>query len=208
MVKPENQLATEKSRKFLARTILTYAEISEDTLKKITDIFEPVYYEKNYPVLKEGDIAQYLHFICVGIIKVSYYKEEKEIIDWFAEEGIFIGNFLSYQTKQPVLETYESIEKVDMLRARYADIENLLKDTPEVEIALRKIQAIYHAKYVLRSQNLKSLSAEQKHHLFMTEYGDYVNRIPLKFIANYLGMTPETLSRIRAKYDKSNNTKK
>lgn len=208
MIKQEHHFGIDKSKEFLAKTILSFADISNEAIQRITDIYEPVQYDKNYSIIKADEIAQYVYFICRGIVKVSYIKEDKEIIDWFAEEGVFFGDMLSYQTKQSVVETYESIEKVELLRARYSDVEALLRSTAEVETAIRKIQGVYHAKYVQRTQSIKALPAEKKYHLFMAEYASYANRIPLKYIANYLGMTPETLSRIRANYDKSNQTKK
>lgn len=202
MVKQDNQFSIDNSKEFLARTLLSFVDVSDETLQKITDVFEPVQYEKNFTILKEGEIAQYLYFISDGIVKISYSVDDKEIIDWFAEEGVFVGNMQSYQQKTPAVETIESIEKIDLLRARYSDIIQLLNNSHETERAVRKIMESYHSRYVRRTQSLKSLSAEKKYHLFMSEYAAYANRIPLKFIANYLGMTPETLSRMRSKYDK------
>ena len=60
----------------------------------------------------------------------------------------------------------------------------------------------YYITYVERVHNLKGLPSQEKYHLFVSQYDAFMNRIPLKFIANYLGITSETLSRIRAKYDK------
>ena len=71
-----------------------------------------------------------------------------------------------------------------------------------IESAARKVIEQYYVKYVERVHHLKGLPADEKYHLFQKHYGDFVHRIPLKYVADYLGITSETLSRIRAKENK------
>lgn len=197
------QKPTAKSSKdYLAEVIRGITDISEENIKKILDAFELVEYDKNTQIIKEGEITSYVYFVTKGIVKIYYYSSGKELIDWFAEEGTFIGNLYSHIMQKPGFDIYESIEDVSMLRAKYDKLETLFKHNHEIESAARKVIEQYYVKYVERVHHLKGLPADEKYHLFQKHYGDFVHRIPLKYVADYLGITSETLSRIRAKENK------
>ncbi len=199
----KNLKTIEKQPKaFLAETIRSISEISEINLQKILDVFETVKCDKNTQIIKEGEITSYVYFVTKGIVKIYYHSSGKELIDWFAEEGTFIGNLYSHIMQKPGFDIYESIEDVILLRAKYSDLELLFKKQHEIESTARKVLEQYYVKYVERVHHLKGLPADEKYHLFQQHYGGFVNRIPLKYVADYLGITSETLSRIRGKDNK------
>ena len=186
------------AKEMLANVIQKISPITASNLKKIIDKFEFITFDKDAVILKENEIPTYCYFVAKGIVRVYYKVEERQIIDWFAEEGTFIGNLYGYITKSG-FDIYESIEEVELLRATYADIEHLLSHVHEIERVARKTIELYYVQYIERSHQLKGLSAEEKYRLFVRNYEKFVPRIPLKYIADYLGITSETLSRIRAK---------
>lgn len=189
-------------KEFLAEVIRSSSDISAHNLKKLLDAFELIQFDKNTKIIKEGEITSYLYFVSKGIVRVYYYNSGKELIDWFAEEGAFFGNLYSHITQKPGFDIYESIEDVTLLRISYTTAEKLFKESHELESAARKIMQQYYIKYVERVHSLKGLPADEKYHLFTQNYAPFVKRIPLKYVANYLGITSETLSRIRAKVNK------
>ena len=191
---------TDKDPKLhLKETLLQAAIISENNIQKILNIFEVVKYDKNQQIIKEGTVAEYMYFISKGLVRVYYFKTGKEIIDWFAEEGSFIGNLYSHITTKPGFDIYEAMEDVTLLRVKFNDLEKLYKESHEIESLSRKIMEQYYITYVERVHNLRALPSDEKYHLFLKYYAPIINRIPLKFVAIYLGITAETLSRIRAK---------
>ena len=109
MAKRNLKIAEKPPKEFLAETI-----------RSIT-------YDKNTKIIKEGEITSYVYFVSKGIIRVNYHSVGKELIDWFAEEGSFIGNLYSHIMQKPGFDIYESIEDVALLRTQYSDLEKLFK---------------------------------------------------------------------------------
>ena len=163
------------------------------------DAFETVVFDKNHQIIKSGSITEYMYFITSGLVRIYYFKSGKEIIDWFAEEGTFFGNLYSHISNKPGLDIYEAMEDITLLRIKYSDLEKLYVQSHEIESLARKIMQQYYITYVERVHNLRALPSEEKYHQFLKYYATIINRIPLKLVANYLGITAETLSRIRAK---------
>lgn len=198
--KPASKQQSPKA--FLGEVINSLAEISPSNLQKILDICETIEYDKNTQIIKEGEVSSYVYFVHKGIIRVYYHSIGKELIDWFAEEGTFIGNLYSHIMKKPGVDIYESIEDVVLLRTKYDKLEKLFRESHEIETVARKIIERYYVTYVERVHHLKGLAADEKYRFFVNHYGTVMNRIPLKFVADYLGITSETLSRIRSKDNK------
>jgi len=94
---------------------------------------------------------------------------------------------------------YETIESTTMLKIKYSDLDDLCKRSHAVERAYRIMMEAFHNSYVERLYFFKSLNSEERYTAFSEQHSSILSRAPLKDIANYLGMTPETLSRIRAK---------
>jgi len=186
------------AKEMLSNVIQQISPVTPTNLQKIINNFEFITFDKDAVILKDNEIPTYCYFVVKGIVRVYYNTDGRQIIDWFAEEGTFIGNLYGYITKSG-FDIYESLEEVELLRAKYTDIEQLLSHTHEIECVARKLIELYYVQYVERSHQLKGLPAEEKYRLFVKNYGKFVSRIPLKYIADYLGITSETLSRIRAK---------
>ena len=103
MEKKNLKTIEKQPKEFLAETIRSISEISKINLQKILAVFETVEYDKNTQIIKEGEISSYVYFVTKGIVKIYYHSSGKELIDWFAEEGTFIGNLYSHIMQKPGL---------------------------------------------------------------------------------------------------------
>jgi CRP-like cAMP-binding protein len=208
MTKHADSLQETQAKELLRNMLITTVGVESAQLDPLLDLFELVSYKKNHAVIEEGIIADYFYFIFKGVIRVYYYKNDKMVIERFEKEGGLFGGNFTHLTKKPGTHIYESVEEVVLLRIKYSNLEELCKREHAIERVYRIMMEAFHSGYVERLFSFKSLSSEERYHEFILQYGEIANRVPLKDIANYLGMTPETLSRIRSKYDKSHQTKK
>ncbi|MFN8295880.1 MAG: Crp/Fnr family transcriptional regulator [Chitinophagales bacterium] len=202
MTRQTDNLLETQAKAILKKTLSGTTDVQDSQLDLLIDLFELVTFKKNHEIIKEGEIAEYFYFIFKGIIKVYFYKNDKPVVERFEQEGGLFGGNFTHLTKKPGTHIYESIEDVVLLRIKYAELDNLCKKYHEIERLYRVSMEIFHTGYVERLSSFKSLSSEERYHEFVQQYGNITNRVPLKDIANYLDMTPETLSRIRSKYDK------
>ena len=99
--------------------------------------------------------------------------------------------------REPALENMQAIENCELLALTYADYLNLYVKFPEFNIVARKILQKYYQDAEGRAYIARLTKAENKYRAFITSYGHLANRIPLKYIASFLGITLETLSRVR-----------
>lgn len=204
--KAKNSL--EQQAKACLRVILqSVAQIDENEMDKLMDLYELVSVKKNKIIIDKGEAPDYFYFIYKGIIRVYYHLNDKIVIERFEKENGFFGGNFSHLTNQKPISIYESVEDTCMLRMKYADLEEVLKTSHQIERLYRKYLEKFHVSYVQNVITYKSLNSEERYSEFINQFGDIANRVSLKDVANYLEMTPETLSRIRAKFDKLNKKK-
>lgn len=200
-----NKILERNAKEQLRNLILAITNVDIIDINKLIDIFHLVHYSKNSIIINEGEIASNFYFIYKGIIKIYYHKNDRTVIERFEKEDGFIGGNFTHLTQKPGTHIYETLEDSILLKVNYQELNELCKKSHRVEHIYRVMMELFHANYVARLTTLKAAVSEERYHNFMEEYGDIANRVSLKDIANYLDMTSETISRIRAKQNKSKN---
>ncbi|WP_372920365.1 Crp/Fnr family transcriptional regulator [Salegentibacter sp.] len=169
-----------------------------EELEDIISYFEKEAIQKNNSLVKEGQVCSKLYLVEKGVGRSYYLKEDgKEITQWFFVEGQFMSSIESFFQQNPSLYYLEMLEdsvvysitreNLDLLFARYHNMEKLgrLLSTEMLTRVVNKLNAIQFQ------------TARERYDYMLNEYPDIVNRVALGHIASYLGMTQETLSRIR-----------
>ncbi len=150
-------------------------------------------------LLKAGEICEHIYFIKKGAVR-GYIKEgKKDITTWITAENEVVSSISALDVRVPAVENMQAIENCELLAITYDDFQNLYIKFPEFNIVARKVLQKYYQDAEERAFIARLTNAENKYRLFNTRYGHLVNRIPLKYIASFLGITLETLSRIRKK---------
>ena len=159
---------------------------------------------KHQYLLQAGDVCRFNAFVCQGILR-NYYVDEggKEHIIHFAPENYWTGDMESLNSGLPSKYNIDALEKSEILLLEKEDFEMIRKTIPAfndfVNESLKKNIVVLQE----RIQVSISLSAKEKYGSFVANYPSVSNRVPLHMIASYLGVSAETLSRVRNRFTKN-----
>lgn len=168
-------------------------------LQELVDQFEVGMFSKREVVLKAGEFSDTVYFIVSGLVRIYYVKEDKEITNWFIKENMMFAATYSILTGNANYSSYEALEDTVVLKINYSTLEKYYAKYHSIEHIGRKLIEYYYGTFMKKTFDVLFLSAEERYSLFMKDHGDLINRVPLRFIASYLGITQETLSRLRSK---------
>ena len=150
-------------------------------------------------LLKHGDTCRHIYYVNKGFIRIFYYKNGKNITEWFGKKKTFFFSITSYFENVPSKLVIEAVEDCEIILLSKEGTEKLRRSN--IEIANLMI-AFFSISLILSQQRMESLQFEtalQRYHKLLDEQPDILNKVPLQYIASFLGITQETLSRIRAK---------
>ncbi|MBP7809884.1 MAG: Crp/Fnr family transcriptional regulator [Bacteroidia bacterium] len=178
--------------------ISSLISISKELEKEIISVSKEISIPKNTILIKNGERCRNLYFIKKGLLRGFYYDEQKEITHWFAKEKEFATSFYSFITNEPSPESIETLEDCELLKIAHTDLENLYKSFPETERIGRIITETYYIDLEERFLNIQFKSAKERYQNLITKNPSLIQRASLGQIATYLGITQETLSRVRS----------
>lgn len=172
--------------------------LTEEEFTFCKSLFKPKKLRKRQYLLQEGDVCKYQAFVEKGILR-TYTVDDKgaEHILQFATEGWWTADLSSYIIGEPSLFNIEALEDVELLLLDKPSWDRLLQTIPKFEHYFRIL--IQNSLIATQKRLLQSLTetAEEKYLKFMKIYPECVQRVPQHMIASYLGVSRETLSRLR-----------
>ena len=149
-------------------------------------------------ILKEGRICYNIYFIKKGILRCFHIKNEHEISSAFMSEGELILSVESFFNQTISKESIQALEDCFLFYISFEELQFAYQNFPDFNSLGRILTEKY---YQLSEQSLYSLRMQRAHekYLFLLDHSpQIVQRVPLKYIASYLGITEETLSRVRS----------
>ena len=154
-------------------------------------------FPKKAVLLKTGQTENYLSFIERGMVRYYIPKDENDVTFTFAFANSFISAYDSFLTRQPSHYQIQALTDTTLWRLTYDDLQAIYKETEAGQtIGRHASEAIFLSKSK-RELSLLNDSAEQRYLNLFTEQPQLIRQIPLKYIASYIGVTPQGLSRIR-----------
>jgi len=172
--------------------------LSDDDKHLLMAHFKPRKLRKRQYFLQEGDVCKYIAFIVKGSAR-TFTVDEKghENVLKLAVENWWLADFESFYLLTPSRFNIEALENLEVLQSTNAQIEEFLKDIP----AFASMQNIISQNYTIanqkRMQAAITYTAEERYEDLISNYPQFLKRFPQNMIASYLGLSPETLSRIR-----------
>jgi len=138
------------------------------------------------------------YFIQKGLFRTYFIKDGKEISEYFPAEGEWSNSPRSFRTRKLDIYYIDAIEDTDAFCLNVNDLMYLFENFPEMERYARLSMGTVFGHFLERITSMRFTTAKEKYNHFIKTYYDIHHRIPLGMIASYLGITQETLSRIRA----------
>jgi len=172
--------------------------LSEDDMRLLMTHFKPKKLRKRQYFLQEGDVCKYIGFVVKGSAR-TFTVDEKghEHILKLSLENWWLADFESFYLLTPSRFNIEALEDLEVLQSTNAQIEEFLKDIPAFSAMASLINQNYTIANQKRMQAAMSYTAEERYEDLISNYPDFLKRFPQNMIASYLGLSRETLSRIR-----------
>jgi CRP-like cAMP-binding protein len=172
--------------------------LSKEEEELIKQYLTPKKLRKKQYLLQEGDVCKYVAFVENGALK-AYVVDDAgtESIVQFALEGWIISDLYSFLTGEPATYNIDAFEDAELVLISKAAHESLLQILPKYETFIRlQITGAYIA-LQRRLTSIISQPLEERYRNFLSLYPQIAQRVPQHMIASYMGLTPETLSRVR-----------
>ena len=178
--------------------ISKWSSIGKDDEGIILSAFEPISIKKKKDLLVAGQVCNYLYFITRGCLR-SFYIDSKgvEHVYQIRMDNNWIGDIDSYFTRQKSKYNIEALEDSDLLRIPVDRLEQLFIEIPSLE---RYFRILFQKAYINALNRLSATmweTAIERYNEMLKEHPEVFQRVSLVHIASYLGITPESLSRIR-----------
>ncbi len=174
-------------------------KLSDDSINAILEITELVKFTKGSLVQDIGKSCKNLYFIHEGSLRIFYLKDGNDITESFEFEGSFVARGESLLTMKPSSKGIEAIEDSQLMQINTPKLFALFATNLEIERAFHKMIEQAYIQQINRLESIQFHTAEQRYAQLCQENPKAIQRIPLKFIASFLGITQVSLSRIRAK---------
>lgn len=189
------------SQKEITQLLTFFREIhliSKEAELAITDLAFLVSVKKNQDLQPIGVTCRTIYFVQSGLARIYYYKDGNEITEYFAFENDIIVRAESLFTGKPSKKAIQAVEDTVFIGIPSARLFELYDSFSDIERLFRKIIESAYVDTVNRIESIQFHSAEERYNQLLSKNPSMIQRIPLKHIASYLGITQVSLSRIRA----------
>jgi CRP-like cAMP-binding protein len=175
-----------------------HVTLSEKSVNELVTIVEKKEYRREHVFFKQGQINYYFYYIQRGMIRQFYYKKGKDVTEHFSHEGNMAVNIESLYHNQPSHLYMETIEDSVIYFILYSKLEKLCRQYPDISLLYERIIEKLLIISQQKADSWRFETAHERYERFCKDYPEEVKRAPGSYIASYLLMTPESLSRVRS----------
>ena len=176
-----------------------FHSLSETDVELPLSICTEASYAKGDHFVREGTVCSKLGFLISGISRVYHLANNKEYTSYFnfTQRNRLVSSFESFLTKRPSKESIHFLEDATLILINREDFYGLYDKSPAFQEMGRKLAEYNYILAIERIYSLQHDTAQMRYEKLLNIYPDLVNRVPHHYIASYLGITPESLSRVR-----------
>jgi CRP-like cAMP-binding protein len=178
--------------------IKTFTRLSEPGEAALASAVERLDLPKGHALLRPGSVCHYLWFIEKGLTRTFYIKDGKDVTDWISTENTIAVSIISFLTRQPDRRGIQLLEDSTIWAISHTNLERLYQEYPDIDRLGRLFLSHGIIQLQQRFDDLHFATAHDRYQRLIASNPSLINRVPLGMIASWLGITQETLSRIRA----------
>lgn len=171
--------------------------LDQETENAIKNYFKEESFAKNEYLIKKGEICSKLYYIKSGLVRRFFYNDGEEITEWLYTDHQFVTSLSSYFEQKPSFELFQASEKTKVYSLSYNDEQKLL-EYPLFSKFYTKLLRLYLSKLNEFHHLYKSMNAQEKYVYLLDTFPQIIAKAKGKHIASLIGVSQETLSRIRA----------
>lgn len=175
-----------------------FPEMSEEGIKILNANFIERVVPKGESLLKVGDVATSLVLVGKGMLRQYYFKNKKEVTEHFSYEGCVMMCIESMLKQEPSRLQVEALEPTIVYEFDYKHLVKLAEGSMEINRFYRKVLEYSLIVSQIKADSWRFETARERYAMLLNTHPEIIKRAPLAYIASYLLMTPETLSRVRA----------
>ncbi|MCW3463848.1 Crp/Fnr family transcriptional regulator [Chitinophaga nivalis] len=181
----------------LQQQLAAFLPAADNNWETFERILRPVNFKAGDYLASSGKVADAIYYITEGIVRVFTRHQETEISMDFAFPGMFTTSYASLITQTPAVVNLQAVTAVSGYAFYYPDLQQLYQVSHAAERTGRIIAEQQYLRKYRRELSFLQHSAQERYMQLLEEYPAVVQHIPIKQIASYLGIKPESLSRIR-----------
>lgn len=175
-----------------------YSTMTHDELDVLESILEPMRYAKGDMILREGEICEHIYYIERGLVRQFYFKHGKQITEHLGEDHTIFMCIESLFREEPTHIQVEALEPTIVYGIPKRRLEEVAIRNVNIQMLYRKILEESLIISQVHADLVRFETAQARYKMMCKLWPQVVLRAPLVYIASYLQMTPETLSRVRS----------
>lgn len=173
-------------------------ELVKEVIHEFEEILTPVSYKQGELLHRQHELGKLIYIVKRGVLRSYYYIDGKDITAHFAMDYSIIGPIDSLVKGKRSLYNIEALEPSEVYLLDYSEMEAFLDHNLHLERLARKISQYLYIELVERLEHMTFLSAKERYDRLLHQHPQIIHRVNLGHIASYLGITQETLSRVRS----------
>lgn len=172
--------------------------MSDECYNHLATIIKTRHVSKKGFLLRPGEVCTDIHVVVKGLVRCYYLEGETEVTAWLRKEKDVIVSVDSYYDQAQSYEYIQAVEDCELAYISFKEEKEVFDTYPEFNVIGRLLTQKELRDHARELRNIRMLTAAQRYQHFLERYPELVQRVPLMYLASYLNMKPETLSRMRA----------
>jgi CRP-like cAMP-binding protein len=175
-------------------------EVDKNMLSEMGNRFKSKYFQKGEIITRAGEIENKIYIISEGVARSFYTKNDNEYSHRFGFKGDLLSIFNSFLLRIPADDSIEAITELNTFYITHEDFTYIIEHHPKAssDLRIKILEYLYYQRHLEQKQLISSTASERYLDLLENKKM-YIEEIPIKYLASFLGVTPESLSRIRKK---------